>query len=176
MRPPKCTIDSSCVIALDHLNLMPQLSLLFSRVLVPKAVREDLFKRRSTKDHLRSMFNQYAFLERCDQYDKGAVGLLLAERASKGMRDRGEAEAVVQAAQLGATVIVDDLWGRNLAASHALEHHGIIWVLEQFLRLELMSTADFRNCFLSLRRRRIWLPWDIVNERLVAIGELPLES
>ena len=31
----RCTIDSSCVIALDHLDLVPQLTFLFSVVLVP---------------------------------------------------------------------------------------------------------------------------------------------
>jgi predicted nucleic acid-binding protein len=154
---------------------MPQLSLLFSRVLVPKAVRQDLFKRRSTKDRLQSLFDQYAFLERCDQYDKGAVDLLLAERTREGMRDRGEAEAVVQAAQVGATIIVDDLWGRKLAARHDLEHHGTIWVLEQFLHLGLMSATALRNCFLSLRRRRIRLLRDIVNDLLARINEPPLE-
>jgi hypothetical protein len=47
MRPPLCTIDASCVIILDHLNLLPQMSFLFSRVLVPKAVRTELFRRRN---------------------------------------------------------------------------------------------------------------------------------
>jgi hypothetical protein len=70
MRAPRCTIDSSCVIALDHLDLLPQLSLLFSRVLVPQGVREDLFKRRATKDRLLSLFDSYAFFERCDGYEK----------------------------------------------------------------------------------------------------------
>lgn len=64
MRAPRGTIDSSCVIALDHLNLLPQLSLLFSRVLIPKAVREELFKRRVTKDRLQVLFDTYALLER----------------------------------------------------------------------------------------------------------------
>jgi hypothetical protein len=58
MRARRCTIDSSCVIVLDHLDLMPQLSLLFSIVLVPKAVRDD------------------AFLQRCDGYEKGTVDFL----------------------------------------------------------------------------------------------------
>jgi hypothetical protein len=63
MRARRCTIDSACVIALDHLDLVPQLSFLFSIVLVPKAVREDLFKRRVTKSRcklslrLRPSFN-----------------------------------------------------------------------------------------------------------------------
>ena len=36
MRPLICTIDASIVIALDHLNLLPQLTVLFSRVLLPR--------------------------------------------------------------------------------------------------------------------------------------------
>lgn len=111
----RCTIDSSCVIALDHLNLVPMLSFLFSIVLVPKAVREELFKRRSAKDRLRSLFDAYAFFQRCDGYEQGAVDFLLAERKAQGAEDRGETEAVVQASQVGATVIVDDPWGRELA-------------------------------------------------------------
>ena len=34
MQARRCTIDSSCVIALDHLELVPRLSVLFSIVLV----------------------------------------------------------------------------------------------------------------------------------------------
>src|ERR1035437_8986046 len=132
MRAPKCTIDSSCVIALDHLGLLPQLSLIFSRVLLPKAVREDVFKRRTTKDRLRHLLDSYAFLERCDDYDKGTVDFLLAERSRQGMTDRGEVEAVVQASQVGAMVVVDDPWGRHLAALNDLDHHGTFWVLQRF--------------------------------------------
>jgi hypothetical protein len=58
MRVRRSTIDSSCVIALDHLDLIPELSLLFSIVLVPKAVREDLFKRRVAKDRLQRLIAQ----------------------------------------------------------------------------------------------------------------------
>src|SRR5438874_7389479 len=110
MRTRRCTIDSSCVIALDHLSLVPQLSLLFAIVLVPKAVREDLFKRRTTKDRLQSLFENFAFFQRCDGYEQGTVDFLLAERVREGVQDRGEVEAVVQASQFGATVIVDDPW------------------------------------------------------------------
>lgn len=58
MREGRCTIDSSCVIALHHLGLLPQLSMLFSTVLIPKAVREELSKRRLSKDHLRFLFRE----------------------------------------------------------------------------------------------------------------------
>lgn len=174
MRASRCTIDSSCIIALDHLDLVPQLSLLFSIVLVPKAVRADLFKRRATKDRLRSLFEAYAFFQRCDDYEQGTVDFLLAERTRLGTRDRGEVEAVVQASQSGATVIVDDPWGRELAERDDLQFHGTLWVLQQFHALNLLSSTALRNCFVSLRLRGTRLPWDIVNTFLGQIGQQPL--
>jgi predicted nucleic acid-binding protein len=59
--------------------------------------------------------DQYAFFKRCNKYDKAAIDVLLADRSQLGGSDRGEVEAVVQASALGATVIVDDPWGRELA-------------------------------------------------------------
>ncbi|MGH9721989.1 MAG: hypothetical protein ACRD8O_17415, partial [Bryobacteraceae bacterium] len=67
----QAAIDTSCVIALDTLDLLPQLSLLFSRVLLSKGVRTELFRRRATKHRVSALLNDYAFLERCDDYDKG---------------------------------------------------------------------------------------------------------
>jgi predicted nucleic acid-binding protein len=174
MRARRCTIDSSCVIALDHLDLLPQLSLLFSFVLVPKAVRDDLFKRRATKNRLQFLFDTYAFFQRCDGYDKGAVEFLLAERTREGAQDRGEVEAVVQASQFGATVIVDDPWGRELAARDDLEFHGTLWVLQRFHELELLTSTSLRTCFASLHLRGTRLPWETVNTLLLEIGQQPL--
>jgi predicted nucleic acid-binding protein len=174
MQKPSCTIDSSCVIAIDFLNLLPNFTFLFSSVHVPKAVREDLFKRRDTKNRIQSLFRELGFLKRCDDYDKGAVEILLVERVREGTKDRGEVEAVVQASQLGATVIVDDPWGRELAARFELECHGTVWVLERFYRLELITSSHLRDCFAALRDRGTRLPWKTVNELLTEIGEAPL--
>jgi predicted nucleic acid-binding protein len=174
MRARRCTIDSSCVIALDHLDLVPKLSVLFSIVLVPKAVREDLFRRRTTKDRLQFFFETYAFFQRCDGYEQGTVDFLFAERTRQGAQDRGEVEAVVQASQFGATVIVDDPWGQGLAERDDLEFHGTVWVLGRFHELGLLSSAALRDCFARLRGRGIRLPWDTVSELLVRIGQQPV--
>jgi predicted nucleic acid-binding protein len=174
MRAPRCTIDSSCVIALDHLDLVPELSLLFSEVLIPKAVREELSKREETKDRLLALFENYAFFQRCDGYEQGAVEILFVERAWDGAKDLGEAEAVVQASQFGAVVIIDDPWGRNLAARYNLDFHGTLWVLQRFHELEFLSSTALRDCFGSLRERGLRLPWDIVNDLLFKIGQPPL--
>lgn len=170
----RCTIDSSCVIALDHLDMVPRLSFLFSLVLVPKAVREDLFKRRESKDRLQRLFDDFDFLRRCDRYDRGAVEVLLVERRRQGSQDRGEVEAVVQAAQEGASVIVDDPWGRKLAEQYELEFHGTLWVLERFHELELIGSLALRDCLASLKERGLRLPWATVDELLTKIGQRPL--
>lgn len=174
MRPRRCTIDSSCLIALDHLDLVPQLSVLFSIVLVPKGVQKELYKRRATKDRLKSLFDAYAFFQRCDGYEQGTIDFLLAEQSRQGVQDRGEVEAVVQASQFGATVIVDDPWGGDLAERDDLEFHGTLWVLQRFHELELLTSTALRNCFASLQRSGDRLPWKIVNELLVRIGQEPL--
>jgi len=176
MRPPQCTIDTSCVIALDLLGLLPKLSFLFSRVLLPKAVRNELFRQKATKDRVQFLLKTYGFVERCDDYDQGAVDILLVERVRQGTEDRGEAEAIVQAAKVGAMVVVDDEWGRELAAGYKLDHHGTFWILEQLQSLDLLSPPDLRAGFEVLRQRKIRLPWDRVNALLKQIGEEPLET
>ncbi|MGD0360487.1 MAG: hypothetical protein ABSC93_06430 [Bryobacteraceae bacterium] len=174
MRARRCTIDSSCVIALDHLDLVPKLSFLFSTVLVPKAVREELFKRRGAKDRVLGLFDTYAFFQRCDAYERGTVHFLLAEKARQGAEDRGEVEAVVQASQVGATVIVDDSWGRELGLRDDLETHGTFWVLARFHELGLLSSPALRDSFASLRRYGIRLAWRLANGLLMRIGQKPL--
>jgi predicted nucleic acid-binding protein len=176
MRGRRCTIDSSCVIALDHAGLVPSLSVLFSTVLVPKAVREELFKRRATKDRLQAIFADYSFLERCDGYDQGAVDLLLLEQSRQGGQDRGEAEAVVQASQFGAAVVIDDRWGRELAERFDLDCHGTLWVLGQLHDMRLVSPRKVRESVRTMRDRGIRLPWNAVNDLLIRIGEAPLSA
>src|SRR3954464_15749699 len=129
MRQPICTIDASTAIALDWIDVFSQLSFLFSRILLPKAVRTELFRRRTMKDRVRSRLDSLAFFERCDDYDQTAVDILLIERGTLGLEDRGEAEAVVQAAERGAMVLVDDAWGRKLAERLECDVHGTFWVI-----------------------------------------------
>jgi len=107
-------------------------------------------------------------------YEQGAVNFHLAGRARRRYLDRGEAEAVLQASQIGAVVIVDDPWGRSLADRSELEFHGTLWVLGQFHKLALLSSTEIRNCVTSLLRRGIRLPTSAVNEFLSSIGERPV--
>lgn len=168
---PSCTIDSSVVIALSHVGESPKLVFLYSRVLLAKAVRKELFRRRATKDQLQALLRDHAFLTPCEDYDPLAVDLLLAEHARRGSRDRGEAEAILQASQFGAAVLVDDRWGRRLAGRFGLDHHGTVWVLERLHELDLLQAAEMRAEFLALRKRGVRLPWQEVNELLQRRGQ-----
>jgi predicted nucleic acid-binding protein len=170
------TIDSSCLIALDRLDLMAQATFLFSRLLVPKAVRKELNHRRQTKDRMERRFNELRFLQRCNDYDQGAVDLLLIERSRTGAQDRGEAEAVVQAAQAGATVIVDDRWGRTLAQRYSLEHHGSLWMLRRFYDLGLINASDLRAHLQRLVDTGFRLPLPDADALLRGIGQAPLNA
>ena len=62
MAKPLGVIDTWCVMALDRLNLLPQLTLLFAQLLIPKAVRAELFRRRLAKDRIRALLREYAFM------------------------------------------------------------------------------------------------------------------
>jgi len=71
------------------------------------------------KDRVRAILRDYTFIEACDDYDKAVADVLLIDRGKLGVRDRGEVEAVVQAAQVGAMVIVDDRWAGHWRRSTA---------------------------------------------------------
>ena len=179
-------IDTSCVIALDDLNLISQLTFVFDRLLIPKAVRTEPYRRRVTKDRIRALLREYAFIDKCDDYNQSAVEVLLIERRSERTKaggqteaviqhkDRGEAEVAVQAAEFGATAVVDDPWGRELAERYRLEYHGTIWILERLCGLELLARANLRRHLQQLIKRGIFLPLDAVNELLHRFGEKPI--
>ena len=164
-------IDSSCVIALDALDLLPQLTFLFENIHIPRAVRRELYDLRSTRDRLRALLRRYAVIRRCNDYDQGAVNVLWAERHSEGSKDLGEVEAVVQAAKLGAVVVVDDPWGRELAARYRLDHHGTLWILERLCELKLLLPAIAREHLLTLRELGIRFPLEAANSLLERLGE-----
>ena len=126
------------------------------------------------KDRVRAIFRDYTFFEACDDYDKAVADVLLIDRGKLGVRDRGEVEAVVQAAQVGAMVIVDDRWGRELAALHGRDFHGTLRVLRRLLELEHASPAVTRDRLVELFRRGIRLPLREVNAFLAEIGEPPI--
>jgi predicted nucleic acid-binding protein len=170
---PEATIDASCLVALDTVDLVPQLSLLFSRVLVPRAVRSELTRQKSTRKRRQVLLRKYAFLEPCDDYDLGVLGVFLAERVRTRTRDRGEMEAIAQAAKFSTAILIDDKLGRNLASRQSLEYHGTLWVLRRFRELDLITGSGLRVFLERLRKSGARIPVKEANELLIEIGENP---
>ncbi len=133
--------------------------MLFHRVWIPKAVREETAKRHRRKHRITKIVNRYALYQRCEVTDQARVELLLTGgvRSSKPKRHRGEAEAVIQATEReAATVLVDDPHGRGWARSHGLECHGTLWVLGVLRRIGVIPALG--PMFRQLRRAGHRLP------------------
>lgn len=128
------TIDASPLIALYQLNLLDQVSLLFHRIHVPAAVRRDIRrKHRAQRGTIGALLEDKRGLYRpCNVRNRVRVALLLPVERPRPRVHEGEAEAVIQASEIGATMVIcDDPDGRKWAKGHALECHGTLWVLEQ---------------------------------------------
>ncbi len=166
------------------MNLLPQLTYLLDRLLIPKAVRTEIYRRQDNIDRIEALLRDYAFVKECDDYDQGAVDQLLIERRFRGEKepdgtepilqddkDRGEVEAVVQATELGAMVVIDEIWGRKLAERHRLDYHGTIWVLERLCDLKLLAPSTVRRHLVKLRELGIRIPLQAANDLLDRLGE-----
>ena len=168
------TIDSSCLIALHHVELLKELSLLFERIYVPQRVREEVSKKLSLRRQLKKLLKDLALYHPCDVGKADRVEMLLLERRTKRRRrpqaDRGEAEAVIQATEVGAAIVlVDDPAGRAWAEGHRIEPHGMIWVLRQLRQIEVI--LKLRPIIRKLNKSGYRLPKDEVNRLLAQFGE-----
>ena len=146
-------------------------SVLFSRLLVPVAVRDEITAGGERNAAAVQALAEYAIFESCNDYDWAGVEFLLQQRAQKAAgRDQGEAEAIAQAAQRSAEmVLVDDALGRQWASKMPLNCHGTLWVFEQLRTNGYIS--ELRQYFMELIRNRRRQPLSVMNEVLTRFGE-----
>jgi predicted nucleic acid-binding protein len=143
-RGREATIDTGCLIALQHLDLFPQLSLLFERIHIPRRVREEFRKTFNSRKMLPRIVAELALYRYCNRVDEINLRLLLGERPSDDPRaNEGEAEAVLQAAEIGAeAVIVDDPHGRRWAKSRGIRCIGILGIIETLRMQEIVARVS----------------------------------
>jgi hypothetical protein len=75
-------------------------------------VRRELFRRRATKNRIRALLRENAFIAYCDDYDQTAVDVLLAERRVRGQKDRGEAEQESSSSERSDKCLLEGNWAR----------------------------------------------------------------
>lgn len=165
------TVDTSVLLSLQCTQMIAPASVLFTRLLVPAAVRREIAADRERNAAVLQALRDFELFADCDDYDPASVDILLQQRKfQKAGRDRGEAEAVVQASQRGAQmVLVDDALGRKWAASRTLEVHGTLWIFEQ-LRIP-SYIATLRPHFEELLKNRRRQPLPAMNELLRRYAE-----
>jgi len=137
---PIATIDTSVFLSLQCTGTIGNASVLFSRLLVPVAVRDEIEAGGERNAAAVQALADYALFEVCDDYDSASVEFLLQQRAQQAVgRNQGEAEAVAQAAQRAADmVLVDDALGREWGQGYVphLPRH----------TLGVRATSDQRIC------------------------------
>ena len=165
------TIDTSTLLSLRCAGVLGAISLLFDRILVPRAVWAELAKGGPQNEAIEGVLAEYGFFEKCADYDAVRVRLLLDTRASgKQGRDEGEAEAIIQAQERSCgMVLVDDNLGRSWAGRHSLEFHGTLWVLRELRNRGALRTV--RPHFEALIRGHRRQPLPAMNKILVEFGE-----
>lgn len=114
--------DTSPLRALAHLKRMDLLCSVFQKVLVPFAVATEL--RSPPSSFIPVDVIAYPFVEVQEPIDSAGVHALL------GRIDRGEAEAIVLAEEVGAdALVVDELAARTVATERGLNVIGTLGVL-----------------------------------------------
>ena len=124
MKPTVVVADTSPLIALAVMDLLPVLPKLFKKVLVPSSVVKeclgDLTKPRAM-DISNALANQL-FIE------QSASDKLYCELLANVL-DAGEAEAIALAKELNAVVMIDERAARNVAAREHIDCIGSLYVL-----------------------------------------------
>ncbi|MFO7902843.1 MAG: DUF3368 domain-containing protein [Planctomycetota bacterium] len=112
--------DTSPIRALDFLRRLETLPILFGNILLPPAVVDELAR---TSDRFRPIrVTDYDYLQMRAASDTGKVSSLLPTI------DRGEAEAIVLAREVGAdAILIDEADGRRVAR----QQYGlrVVWTL-----------------------------------------------
>jgi len=156
MPGPVAVADTSVLIALHHLGLLPKLSMFYHQVLVPSAVRTEFLLKDEEKNReaaLTLLISREIFFP-CDDYDTVQVNLYLLS----GL-DRAEAEALSQLRIRNADVIlIDERRGRTIAERERVKVRGTIALLASLDKL------GFVNVWESVRRLRRELGFRVTDK------------
>ncbi len=121
-------VDSSVLINLTHLNLVRELSLFFDRVYVPRAVQAEVNRKGRFRYRLNKLF-EASVLHRCVAGNEWNVRLLQPDL------DLGEAEAIIQAQELGAEFFIgDEKRARDVAKNMKQKAIGTLGILARLYR------------------------------------------
>lgn len=154
--------DSSTYIALDLGGLIEKTVLLFNPIHLPVQVRWELRKVRARRDRLKQLAG---VVRGCHKYDLAAGRLLVKTARGVRGRDWGEAEAIQQAVELGAILLVDDAWARGMATRMGVRYMGTVGILDRLLEMRIVKQEEAEWAVRRMIDGGIRLPVDELRVR-----------
>lgn len=129
----------------------------------------------SRKGHKRGQLHRtiqrHPFLKRCNVVDDYAAQLLYdRKRNPSAPIDRGEAEAIIQAREIGAPeVLIDERKGRKIAQAHNLNVKGVVGLIRDFTLGGIIPKAWplYEECL----RHKFRLGNELIEQALKETGE-----
>jgi predicted nucleic acid-binding protein len=122
--PEIVIVDTSSLIALDKIDLLPLLCKIYSEVLIPETV-------------IKEFGDVLLPCASIKKLESNLIKLLITD-LNLG---RGEAEVIALASQIGTRMMVDDLRARKIAANMGLTITGTIGFLIKAAKLGLIKSA-----------------------------------
>jgi predicted nucleic acid-binding protein len=174
----KAVIDTSCLqclllldLSFPQYNLFRTLSLLYGSVLIPQHVVNEVSRKGRKRGQLNRTLQHYSFLKKCGVMDDYAAQLLYDRRRNPSATiDRGEAEAIIQAREIGASeVLIDERKGSKIAQAHSLSVKGVLGLIKEFKLIGVIPEA--KPLFEVCRRHGFWISDALLKQVLEEIGE-----
>lgn len=174
----KAVIDTSCLrcfllldLSFPQYNLFRALFLHYHTIHIPQHVWNEVSRKGHKRGQLQRTIQHYPSIKRCNVIDEYAAQLLYdRKRNPSAPIDRGEAEAIIQAREIGASeVLIDERKGRKIAQAHSLNVKGVVGLIRDFKLSGFIPEA--RPLFEECRRHKFRLGDKLIEQVLKEIGE-----
>jgi uncharacterized protein len=134
-------VDTSCLICLLHLDLLPKLVLRYDTIYIPRYVWGEVGRKGKSRHRLQRLLSEYPFLKKCHVINEVDARLLYdSELNVLAPIDRGEAEAIIQARERGVSeVLMDEGVDRIIAQRHNLKVKGTLGLLKEFNQMGIVD-------------------------------------
>lgn len=165
--------DTSSLIYLLHLELLPKVVIRYSVLYIPQYVLKETNRKGKGRYPLRGIMRHYKFIKRCSVTNELDVRLLYDRRLNpQAPIDRGEAEAIIQARERQVTeVLIDERRGRSVAERHSLHVRGILGLLIEFKRVGVVS--EVKPLIDKIKRDLDYrIAEELLQQALAEIGEV----
>jgi uncharacterized protein len=155
------TSPISSLLAIDRINLLPDL---YSKVIIPEGVKEELLRIESRRTIIESLLLE-DWLEVKQIRDQDIFNKIFA------ILDKGESEAITLCLELGADLIlIDETKGRHVARFHGLNVTGLLGVIIESKQKGLLSsTKEVLDDLIT--KAGFWIGQELYDSVLKAAGE-----